>query len=183
MSSAKQRIWSGEMEDEKHPAPFAHLVGGIKIKELDWTEYEGGLRSRRFGLDYFIMPSTMIEKYRVNLANEYTDYAPTIEDAKKIAQDDFERIVKKVVKEDTPAPETRMAGWTEVTPNMPFEVLKSITVDNQVLAYERGRYFNAWLTFDEYEGGWCWVDDNDSEPTPSHYRPLSEVALTTEGQP
>lgn len=77
----------------------------------------------------------------------------------------------------------QMTGWTKVTPDMPFEVLKSITIDNQVLAFERGRYFNAWLKFDEYEGGWCWVDEADSEPSPSHYRPLHEVALTTEGQP
>lgn len=84
-----------------------------------------------------------------------------------------------------PSPSQRLEGWTEVTPDMPFEVLRSITVDNQVLAFERGRYFNAWLTFDEYEGGWCWVDDNDSEPSPSHCRPLHEVALATaaEGQP
>lgn len=84
---------------------------------------------------------------------------------------------------DADQPPRQHVGWTKVTPDMPHELLKSINVDNQVLAYERGRYFNAWLIFDEYEGGWCWTDETDSEPNPSHIRPLSEVALaTTEGK-
>lgn len=42
----------------------------------------------------------------------------------------------------------------------------------QVLVYENGRYYNAWLEFDEYEGGWLWMDDADSEPNPSDWMPL-----------
>lgn len=92
------------------------------------------------------------------------------------------RLAKALIDVDTASPPSQHVGWTKVTPDMPHELLKSINVDNQVLVYERGRYFNAWLIFDEYEGGWCWTDEADSEPSPSHIRPLSEVALaTTEG--
>jgi hypothetical protein len=63
-------------------------------------------------------------------------------------------------------------GWTKFSEDMDHETLKSINIDNQVLAYEKGRQFNAWLEFDEYEGGWFWKDDADSEPNPSHYRDL-----------
>lgn len=96
------------------PSPQPNVAGSLKIKELEWMEYEGGLRARQFGLEYFIMPSTMIEKHRVNLANAYTDYAPTIEDAKKIAQDDFDRVVRKVITDEPPAPQPNVAwgDWT-----------------------------------------------------------------------
>jgi hypothetical protein len=62
--------------------------------------------------------------------------------------------------------------WTVVTDDMPHETLKSLNADNQVLAYENGRYYNAYLSFEGSEGGWIWCDDADSEPNPSHYRPL-----------
>ena len=65
-----------------------------------------------------------------------------------------------------------MSEWIKFDENMSFEDLKSINIDNQVLAYQGGRYYNAWLVFDEYEGGWLWMDDNDSEPNPSHYTKL-----------
>jgi hypothetical protein len=62
--------------------------------------------------------------------------------------------------------------WTKVLPEMPYETAKAINKNAQVLAFERGRYFNAWLEFDEYEGGWFWMDDADSAPNPSHYTDL-----------
>lgn len=63
-------------------------------------------------------------------------------------------------------------GWIKVTTEPTLELLKSINVDNQVLAYENGRYYNAWFAFEQSEGGWFWMDEADSEPNPSHYRPL-----------
>lgn len=63
-------------------------------------------------------------------------------------------------------------GWTEVPDEIPHEILKSINADNQVLAYENGRYYNAWFEFEQSEGGWFWTDEADSEPNPSHFMPL-----------
>ena len=50
-----------------------------------------------------------------------------------------------------------------------------------VLAYQAGRYFKCWMECDQYEGGYFWQDEEDSEPSPTHWRPLptppsSEVA-------
>lgn len=90
--------------------PQAQTPVRLTFKELEWMDYEAGLRARMFGLDYFIVPSTMIDNYRINLANAYNDYAPTIEAAKKIAQDDFERVVRKVITEEPPEPQTREIG-------------------------------------------------------------------------
>jgi hypothetical protein len=75
-------------------------------------------------------------------------------------------------------------GWTKVPADLPLELLKSINYDNQVLAYENGRYYNAWFEFEQSEGGWFWTDEADSEPNPSHYRLLPAapvLAATTEG--
>lgn len=63
-----------------------------------------------------------------------------------------------------------MSEWKEVPEEATAELLKDASKDKHVLAYENGRYYNAWLEFDEYEGGWFWMDDADSEPNPSHYR-------------
>ncbi len=71
-------------------------------------------------------------------------------------------------------------GWQKVPNEMPLELMKSINFDNQVLAYENGRYYNAWMTFEHSEGGWFWTDDADSEPEPSHYRKL--YAAPEEGE-
>jgi hypothetical protein len=75
--------------------------------------------------------------------------------------------------------ETHVDGWTKVPEELSLELLRSINRDNQVLAYENGRYYNAWFEFEPSEGGWFWTDEADSEPNPSHYRPLREVALAT----
>lgn len=81
-----------------------------------------------------------------------------------------------------PPPQDHLEGWTKVPEDLPHMLLKSINRDNQVLAYENGRYYNAWFEFEPSEGGWFWTDDADTEPNPSHYRMLREVALaTTEG--
>lgn len=77
---------------------------------------------------------------------------------------------------EAPAPYSH-TGWIKVPGEPPLELLKSINRDNQVLAYENGRYYNAWFEFEPSEGGWLWTDDADSEPNPSHYRLLNEVAL------
>ena len=89
---------------------------------------------------------------------------------------------KREAGESTPAPATHLSGWTKVPDEPPHQLLKSINVNNQVLAYENGRYYNAWFEFEPSEGGWFWTDDADSEPNPTHYRLLSEVALASEGQ-
>lgn len=62
--------------------------------------------------------------------------------------------------------------WAVVPPEMTDELIAATTKGNQVLAYEYGRYYNAWMVFDEYEGGWLWMDEADSEPSPTHYQPL-----------
>lgn len=62
--------------------------------------------------------------------------------------------------------------WIKIGFDMPHSVAKSITKEAQVLAFERGRYFNAWLEFDDWEEGWFWNDDQGSEPNPSHYTVL-----------
>ncbi|SCB30757.1 hypothetical protein [Rhizobium lusitanum] len=62
--------------------------------------------------------------------------------------------------------------WILVPEEMTNELIKAATKDRQVLVFEKGRYYNAWMEFDEYEGGWLWMDEADSEPNPSHYRPL-----------
>lgn len=77
------------------------------------------------------------------------------------------------------APAIASAGWIKVPADPTLEFLKSINADNQVLAYENGRYYNAWFEFEPSEGGWLWTDEADSEPNPSHYRLLSEVALSS----
>lgn len=71
-------------------------------------------------------------------------------------------------------------GWIKIPDEPPLELLKSINVDNQVLAYENGRYYNAWFTFEVSEGGWFWTDDADSEPNPSHYRALPSAPVGCE---
>ena len=97
---------------------------------------------------------------------------------------------------NNPAPETRAVGtteappveqsqaaaWMEIPKELQLELLKSINADNPVLAYENGRYYNAWFTFEVSEGGWFWTDDADSEPNPSHYMALpAPPALASEG--
>jgi len=71
-------------------------------------------------------------------------------------------------------------GWTKVPDELSLKLLKSINIDNQVLAYENGRYYNAWFEFEPSEGGWYWTDEADSEPNPSHYR---ELPAAPEDQP
>jgi hypothetical protein len=74
-------------------------------------------------------------------------------------------------------PSQGVRGWTKVPEEPPLDFLKSINRDNQVLAYENGRYYNAWFEFEASEGGWFWTDDADSEPNPSHYRALGPIAI------
>lgn len=64
---------------------------------------------------------------------------------------------------------TALVEWKAVPEEMTNELLAAATKGRQVLAYEKGRYYNAWLEFEQYEGGWLWFDEADSEPNPSHY--------------
>lgn len=81
----------------------------------------------------------------------------------------------------SPSPQDLSRGWTKVPEEPTLEFLKSINHDNQVLAYENGRYYNAWFEFEQCEGGWFWTDDADSEPNPSCYRALPDhLAAATE---
>jgi len=65
-----------------------------------------------------------------------------------------------------------MAEWEKVPDEITDELLALTTNGKQVLAFDRGSYFNAWLVYDEHEGGWYWMDDADSEPQPSYFMPL-----------
>ena len=54
-----------------------------------------------------------------------------------------------------------------------WQSIKSAPKDGTpVLAYQAGRYFKCWLECDRYEGGYFWQDEEDSEPSPTHWRPL-----------
>lgn len=73
-------------------------------------------------------------------------------------------------------------GWKVVPTEATAELLADTTKGKQVLAYENGRFYNAWLEFEQSEGGWVWMDDADSEPNPSHYMPLPpEPTTATKG--
>jgi hypothetical protein len=63
-------------------------------------------------------------------------------------------------------------AWKPVPDEFTRELQVDAAMNRQVLAYENGRYYNAWVEFDISEGGWVWMDDADCEPNPSHYRPL-----------
>ena len=66
--------------------------------------------------------------------------------------------------------------WKEVPRDeITKEMIEDAGKGTQVLAYSGGSYFNAWLEFDEREGGWFWMDEADSEPIPTHYRALPIV--------
>lgn len=65
-----------------------------------------------------------------------------------------------------------MSEWKKVPDEATAELIRDCGKGKQVLAYEAGGYYNAWLEFDQYEGGWIWMDESDSEPNPSHYMPL-----------
>jgi hypothetical protein len=93
----------------------------------------------------------------------------------------FRDIARHALAGYAPAPQPNVMGWIKVPEEPTLEFLKSVNADNQVLAYENGRYYNAWFTFEPSEGGWFWTDDADSEPNPSHYMALpAEPALAAE---
>lgn len=71
-----------------------------------------------------------------------------------------------------------MSEWQPVPNEFSDELRAATTKGRQVLAYENGRYYNAWMEFDEYEGGWLWMDEADSEPSPSHFMPLPAPPIT-----
>ncbi|MBD9519330.1 hypothetical protein IB262_05405 [Ensifer sp. ENS02] len=74
---------------------------------------------------------------------------------------------------------TALVEWKVVPDEITTELLAAATKGRQVLAYEKGRYYNAWLEFEQSEGGWLWFDEADSEPNPSHYCELPpEPALS-----
>lgn len=75
-------------------------------------------------------------------------------------------------------------GWKIVPAEATTELLADTAKGKQVLAYEKGRFYNAWLEFEQSEGGWIWMDDADSEPNPSHYMSLPpEPTTNTKGVP
>jgi hypothetical protein len=88
--------------------------------------------------------------------------------------DELEGLGKSTISET--AAREELAGetdaWKVVPDEMTNDLLEATTKGRQVLAYEGGRYYNAWLEFEQTEGGWLWFDDTDSEPNPSHYREL-----------
>lgn len=82
-----------------------------------------------------------------------------------------------------PASAAEPTVWKKVPAEATQELLADASSkqagDKQVLCYQGGAYYNAWLVFDEYEGGWIWMNEADSEPTPSHYTALPNPPLTT----
>lgn len=81
--------------------------------------------------------------------------------------------------QETASVSTASVEWKVVPDEMTTELLAAATKGLQVLAYEKGRYYNAWLEFEQSEGGWIWFDEADSEPNPSHYCELPpEPALS-----
>lgn len=111
----------------------------------------------------------------------------TLEAAQSAAQADYEKRILSAISTPTKPDEDRMRerGWTKVPEEPTLEFLRSINIDNQVLVYENGRYYNAWFTFEQSEGGWYWTDDADSEPNPSHYMalPAAPVLANTSEAP
>lgn len=83
------------------------------------------------------------------------------------------------IKSDIAAQVQDVAGWQEVPPET---VIEEATKGKRVLAYEKGRYYNAWLEFEASEGGWLWFDDADSEPNPSHWMPLPAAPAANQGE-
>lgn len=75
-----------------------------------------------------------------------------------------------------------MSEWIAVPDEATPELIAATTNGREVLAYENGRYYNAWLIYEEYEGGWFWTDEADSEPNPSHYMPLPEPPSASTNQ-
>ena len=117
----------------------------LEEKGLIQTGKAGDGRWKRFNHNFDIFILKLSDDDRAVLAKMATDYARSFDP---------------------------LDGWIAVTDDMPLETLQSINLHNQVLAYEKGRQYNAWLQFEASEGGWFWMDDADSEPNPSHYRPL-----------
>lgn len=74
---------------------------------------------------------------------------------------------------------SEISAWKSVPEELTEELQRDASGGNQVLAYEKGRFYNAWLEFDPYEGGWIWMDDADSEPAPSHYMTLPDAPLAS----
>ncbi|WP_049732835.1 hypothetical protein [Rhizobium ecuadorense] len=70
-----------------------------------------------------------------------------------------------------------MSEWKKVPAEATQELLADASKGKQVLAYEGGSFYNAWLEFDEYDGGWLWMDERDSEPNPSHYMLLPDPPI------
>ncbi len=62
--------------------------------------------------------------------------------------------------------------WHAVTGEWDAKLMKAATKGRQILAYQDGRFYNAWLELDECEGGWVWMDEDDSEPSPTHWAEL-----------
>lgn len=70
----------------------------------------------------------------------------------------------------TPSPDHADAGKDEGDGWLPID---SAPKDGTaILAYQAGRYFKCWMECDQYEGGYFWQDEEDSEPSPTHWRPL-----------
>ena len=66
------------------------------------------------------------------------------------------------------APAEHVAGWKVVPAEATRELLDDCN-GKPVLCYENGTYYNAWIEFEPLEGGYVWINDADSEPSPSHY--------------
>jgi len=70
--------------------------------------------------------------------------------------------------------------WVKFDNEMTDELMASVKNKTAFLCYQNGRYFNGWIEFDEYEGGYFWCDEDGSEPAPSHYAKLPDAPKDTE---
>lgn len=154
----------------------------VRVKPLEWH--------KNFDSEFLSWAETIVGRYRVwshheangswfwELSGDRYGF-PSVNseaEAKSAAQADFERRIRSALVSGSDAAVPGEDGWRAVPEEATQELLRDASSkeagDKQVLCYENGEYYNAWLVFDPYEGGWIWMNEADSEPNPSHYRLL-----------
>ncbi|TCU34028.1 hypothetical protein [Rhizobium azibense] len=161
---------------DPHPVEAPSPYRDLRVRPLEWDDVGLSWSKAETPLGiYTVEPSGIWHFEQIGETLRFG--SPDAASARKDAEAHYTDRASSLF--DTPSPETNVVGWTKVPEDLPLELLKSINRYNQVLAYENGRYYNAWFEFEQSEGGWVWTDDADSEPNPSHYRILSEVAIAT----
>jgi hypothetical protein len=149
----------------------------VRVKPLEWD----GNTVNVFGIGYHVW---WYENGRCWLARYGTqsigDGFSSADEAKAAAQSHFEAAIRSALVSGSAVPGED--GWKAVPEEATQELLRDASSkeagDKQVLCYQNGEYYNAWLVLDPYEGGWIWMNEADSEPNPSHYRLLPAPPLS-----